>query len=247
MTNRWRSSWSNKNQRPGRPSPVGRPSQLESSNFAAAEWQAVSTALQRLIDAEVLSPSGHGNLSTRLGDNPSSLLLKDLASADLAALTLTGQVEQGYLSAETQQIVPMHTVVYELRPEVGAVLHTHSPYVTVFALAQKPLPCYYESLLHYGQVQDIPVAAWGPRGSAASVEAIRVAIRQHPNTQAVLLANHGVLVFGPDPLSAANLLIAIEEAAAATLRATALGGALAFPEGAFTQIQASTELVAISQ
>ncbi len=207
--------------------------------FATAEWQEIAAALRRLFSSGVLSPSGHGNLSTRLHDDRSRLLLKDLVSDDLAVLPLTGEIERGGLSAETRQIVCMHTIVYQMRPEVGAVVHSHSPYASAFALAHRPLPCRYESLLHFGQVQDIPVAAWGPRGSQASVQGIAQALDRQPQTQAVLLANHGVLAFGADAIGAVNLLIAIEEAAAATLRASLLGGAVPFPEGAFEHIQSA--------
>ncbi|MBD2104848.1 class II aldolase/adducin family protein [Leptolyngbya sp. FACHB-261] len=199
----------------------------------------MAAAIRRLFSAGVLSPSGHGNISTRLQKDQVRILLKDLVSDDLAVLQLTGEIDCGELSAETHHIIPMHTVVYQTRPEVGAVVHSHSPYASVFALAHMPLPCYYESLLHFGQVEDIPVAAWGPRGSKASIQGIADALERQPATQAVLLANHGVLAFGPDVLSAVNLLITIEEAAAATLKARALGGARPFPEGAFDHILAA--------
>ncbi|MCW2895703.1 MAG: hypothetical protein JWO75_5192 [Actinomycetia bacterium] len=44
-----------------------------------------------------------------------------------------------------------------------------------------------------------------------------------PDTQAVLLGDHGVLAFGPDTETAVSLLVALEEAAAAELRAAVLG------------------------
>jgi L-fuculose-phosphate aldolase len=52
--------------------------------------------------------------------------------------------------------------------------------------------------------------------SARTVEA-------RPGTQAVLLGDHGVLAVGPDTETAVSLLVALEEAAEAELRAVALG------------------------
>jgi L-fuculose-phosphate aldolase len=49
-------------------------------------------------------------------------------------------------------------------------------------------------------------------------------IKERPDTQAVLLGNHGVLAFGPDAETAFSLLVALQEAAEAELRA-AIGGA----------------------
>ena len=40
--------------------------------------------------------------------------------------------------------------VYRARPQIGAVIHTHSPNLVVFALARRPLPVRYEPLLHLG-------------------------------------------------------------------------------------------------
>ena len=60
-------------------------------------------------------------------------------------------------------------------------------------------------------------------------------LEQHPTTPAVLLGNHGLLAFGRDPLSAAQLIVSMEEAAELTLGARALGGEKSFPEGALEQ------------
>ena len=91
--------------------------------------------------------------------------------------------------------------------------------MTAFALANRPLPCRAEPLLRFGQAEAVPVVPWGPRGSDVSVRGIAAALEQHPTTAAVLLANHGLLAFGADPLTTANLVIAIEEAAEAELAA----------------------------
>ena len=64
-------------------------------------------------------------------------------------------------------------------------------------------------------------------------------LSQALTTNAVLLANHGLLVFGPDPLATARLLVAIEEAAEAELAAAAIGGAADFPEGALQAVRES--------
>jgi L-ribulose-5-phosphate 4-epimerase len=126
----------------------------------------------------------------------------------------------------------MHTIVYRLRPSVGAVIHTHSPAVTAFALAHRPLDVTYEALLHYGAADAIPVADWGPRGSDASLEAIERALDSAPTAPAVLLANHGLLAFAESPTRVARLIVALEEAAELSLAAESLGGAKPFPPGA---------------
>ena len=89
---------------------------------------------------------------------------------------------------------------------------------------------------------DIPVAAWAPRGSDAAVQAIVDTLAAHPGAPAVLLANHGLLAFGADILAVAGLVLAMEEAAEATLRAAAIGGAQPFPPGALAEVRAAGAL-----
>jgi len=76
------------------------------------------------------------------------------------------------------------------------------------------------------------VADWAPRGSPEAVNYIVEQLERHPTVPAVLLANHGLLAFGRDPLAAAMVIIAMEEAAEMTLRARTIGGEQPFPAGA---------------
>ncbi len=190
-----------------------------------------------LFQAGVMSHSGHGNMSVRLPEAEHMLLtsvglLSNLAVEQLTVVTFDGDVIEGTLDPTTREIVGMHAGVYRTRPNVKAVIHTHSPHVTSFALAHQPLPCAYEAFLRFGVTDDIPVADWAPRGSRESVANIEVQLEQHPTVPAVLLGNHGLLAFGRDPLSTVFLIIAMEEAAELTLHARTLGGEKGFPAGA---------------
>jgi L-ribulose-5-phosphate 4-epimerase len=201
------------------------------------------SAAARLFAAGVMSHSGHGNLSARLTGE--RMLLGStggpaaLDPGDLAVVGFDGLTHDGRLEPWTREIVGMHAVVYRERPDVGAAIHTHSPYLTAFAVAGRVLPCRYEALLRFGQAHDVPVVPWAPRGSPASVEGIAQALRAGPETRAVLLATHGVLAFGADAGSAAGLLVALEEGAEAEWRAMALGGSTPFPAGALEAVRAS--------
>jgi len=203
----------------------------------------IAQAARLLVQAGVLSYSGHGNMSARLPE-PSHMLLTSggslstLTPQQLAIVNFDGTIVAGSLEPVTHEIVAMHTTVYRERPDIQAIIHTHSPHVTSFALAHIPLPCAYEALLRFGVTTDIPVAAWGPRGSAASLRAIVTTLHNHPGTPAVLLANHGLLAFGTSILNTAHLVIAMEEAAATTLGALALGGVQRFPPDALAQVRA---------
>jgi L-fuculose-phosphate aldolase len=209
---------------------------MAQQRYQEARTQLVQAA-QRLTTAGVLSQSGHGNMSVRLPETGQLLLstvsqLTNLAEEQFVAVTFDGQEIDGTLDPISREIVGMHACVYQERPEVNAVIHTHSPRVTSFALAHQPLPCVYEALLRFGIIDDVPVAKWAPRGSQESVEYIVEQLRAHPLVPAVLLGNHGLLAFSSDPLATAQLIVIMEEAAQMTLDARSIGGEKAFPEGA---------------
>ena len=203
-------------------------------------------AARLLFRAGVMSHSGHANLSARLPAGDRMLLtargqVADLAPADLAVVSFDGDVLDGEMDAVAREIIGMHACVYRARPSAGAVIHTHSPRATAFAIAHQPLPCVYEAFLRFGITEDIPVAAWAPRGSPESVAAIEEQLERHPTTPAVLLANQGLLAAGGDPPHAAAIVIAMEEAADLALGARQLGGARPFPPGALERERAHME------
>jgi L-fuculose-phosphate aldolase len=199
-------------------------------------------AAETLFTTGVMQFSGHGNLSARLDADriviTSRGTIRSLTPADFAVVTLSGEVLDGHLEPANAEIVRMHTGVYGVREEAGAVIHTHSPHATAFALAHEPLPCVYEAVLRQGVAEAIPVAAWAPRGSEESVSNIVAELEQHPGVPAVLLANHGILASGRNPLAAASFVVAMEESALLTLQARALGGARGFPAGAIERERA---------
>ncbi|MER7766067.1 class II aldolase/adducin family protein [Kitasatospora sp. NPDC096140] len=199
-------------------------------------------AARQLFVAGVMSHSGHANLSVRLDADRFLLtpgFVRDLEPHQLATIGLDGQVLEGELRSVSAEIITMHSAVYRARPHVGAIIHTHSPSATAFAVAHRPLPCRTEPMLRFGQPEEVPVVPWGPRGSDVSVRGIADVLERRPTTSAVLLANHGLLVFGPDAAAAGHLVVAIEESAEAEIAAAAIGGAVDFPEGALEAVRAS--------
>ncbi len=205
------------------------------------ERQAILTAADLLVRSGVLSHSNHGNSSVRLGDQ--QMMITGASSLfgqtpdTLAVLDLDGNIKEGKLQSTSAEIVQMHACVYKARPDVGAVIHTHSPMVSTYAMAHQPMPIHYEGLLRQGVSTAIPVAGWGPRGSRESVSNIEKALAENPGVNAVLLANHGLLAWGRDQLAAARLIISLEEAAEMMLRAEHIGGSKSLPDGALEQVK----------
>jgi len=64
---------------------------------------------------------------------------------------------------------PCTRPMYQDNPDVGCVLHTHSPFATAHAVAHRPIGCWVEALAMFGLPVGVPVAAYGPRGSELAV------------------------------------------------------------------------------
>jgi L-fuculose-phosphate aldolase len=154
--------------------------------------------------------------------------LRNHAPSDVVRVRLDGTLLEGELPPIQGAVVAMHTAMYADSADVGCVLHTHSPYATAYAVAHRPIGCWVEALAMFGLTTGVPVAGYGPRGSDQAVRNIRESIV--PGVPAVLLANHGVLVFHRSPELAIMVGGIVEEAAQAGLNAGAIGGPVEIPE-----------------
>ncbi|HBQ96640.1 MAG: class II aldolase/adducin family protein [Firmicutes bacterium] len=204
-----------------------------------AREELVKTA-HYLASHALLFRGNHANLSARISEDRIVMTrggnIANLTVDDFALLTVHGQILEGNMDPVMAEIVDMHVAVYQVRPSCGAVIHTHAPHVTAFSVAQKSIPLVYEPLLRFGLTEPVPVIPWAPRGSKASVEQIRDIAQHHPGLPAVLMANHGILVFGDGPMETAALLGTLEEAAELYILAQSLGGAKLLPERAVQDV-----------
>jgi len=189
-------------------------------------------AAARVVAGGAISANGHGNVSLRVPGAEemyytSAPSLKGLGLDGIVRVGLDGTLIEGNLPPIQGAVVAMHTAMYQDHPDVGCVVHTHSPYATAFAVANRSIDCWIEALAMFGLADGVPVAAYGPRGSEQAVANIRAAVR--PGVPAVLLANHGVLVFHRTPDLAILVGGVVEEAAQAAINAQGIGGPVAIP------------------
>lgn len=184
----------------------------------------------RVVASGAVSPNRHGNLSLRSGDEmyfTSAPSLDTVGPEGVVRVGLDGILREGTLPPIQGAVVAMHLALYQDHPDVACAIHTHSPYATAFAVAHREIDCWIEALAMFGLAAGVPVAAYGPRGSEQAVANIRAAVR--PGVPAVLLANHGVLVFHRTPELAVMVGSVVEEAAQAALLAHSIGGPVALP------------------
>lgn len=193
----------------------------------------VVDATRRVLEGGAISANGHGNVSLRQPGADemyftSASSLHGLGPDGIARVGLDNCLREGQLPPIQGAVVAMHTALYQHHPEVGCVIHTHSPYATAFAVANRPIDCWIEALAMFGLPDGVPLAGYGPRGSEAAVANILAAVL--PGVPAVLLANHGVLVFHRTPELAVFVGGIVEEAARAAIHAQAIGGPVVIPE-----------------
>jgi len=187
---------------------------------------------QRVVASGAISANGHGNVSVRVPGADEMYFtagpsLRNHPASAVVRVGLDGTLLEGELPPIQGAVVAMHTAMYADHAEVGCVLHTHSPYATAYAVAHRPIGCWVEALAMFGLPDGVPVAGYGPRGSAEAVAHIRAAVA--PGVPAVLLANHGVLVFHRTPELAIIVGGVVEEAAQAGINAAAIGGPAEIP------------------
>jgi L-ribulose-5-phosphate 4-epimerase len=182
---------------------------------------------QRVVASGAISANGHGNVSVRVAGAEEMYFtagpsLRNHPVSAVVRVGLDGTLLEGELPPIQGAVVAMHTAMYADHRDVGCVVHTHSPYATAYAVARRPIGCWVEALAMFGLPDGVPVAGYGPRGSAEAIAHIRAAVL--PGVPAVLLANHGVLVFHRTPELAILVGGVVEEAAQAGINASALGG-----------------------
>lgn len=204
---------------------------MKTNQAGAAAREKLLETIHSIARSGVLSMSGHGNVSVRVGGADEIVYtaagsLADFPESAIARLDLDGRVLEGDVPPVAAAVIAMHTAIYRDRPETACVIHTHSPFATAFAVAGRPIEGWTEGFGIFG-IEGVPVAAYGPRGSQQAIDNIRAAMT--PRSRAVLLANHGVLSWAPDPAAAVMVGVVVEEAAQAAIYASAIGGPKVVP------------------
>jgi len=162
-----------------------------------------------------------GNVSVRLGDQvlltPSGVNKGMMEEDQVITVDLEGRLLAG--TGRPTSELRMHLLVYELRPEAGAVVHAHLPYATACTLAGISLlePILPEVVI---TLKGIPTAAYATPGTEEVPKAIREFI---PEFDAILLSRHGAMTVGRDVMDAYNKMEKLEHTARVVLAARLQG------------------------
>ncbi len=147
-------------------------------------------------DYVLITPTGYSK--ARL--SPGNLII-----VDLGANLVSGKFRP---SVET----PMHTYIHEHRPEIAAVIHTHSPMACAFAAANMEIPCVSAEQAFYLGGRIPLVRKYSLPGTRERAELAAV-LKALENCNAALLRKHGVVVVGKTPEEALDTAIVLEDVA----------------------------------
>lgn len=163
-----------------------------------------------------------GNVSVRLDNqrvltSPTRMSKGMMQPDDLVVIDYQGKKLLGRRNASSE--IAMHLLVYRRRPDVHAVVHAHPPVATGYAAAGLPLnqALISEVVLALGC---IPIAEYGTPGTPELSDALTPLVGQY---DAILMANHGVVTYGADLLTAYMRMETVEHFARISLVAHLLG------------------------
>jgi L-fuculose-phosphate aldolase len=192
----------------------------------------------RWIHARHFAPATDGNISVRLDDSrvlttPTCLSKGMMTPDDLVVTDVQGRRLSGTRPPSTE--LAMHLLIYRFRPDVYAICHAHPPIATGFAAAGVPLDkaILSEAVFSLGCV---PLAPYGTPGTTELCDSIEPLLR---NYDAILLANHGAVTYGPDLLTAFFRMETVEHFAHVSLVTQLLGKQAVLSAGDVDKLRAS--------
>ena len=165
-----------------------------------------------------------GNCSARVPDTdlvvitPTSLEYGLMLSEDMCVLNMDGENVEGRYSPSIE--VSMHLAVYDSRPEVGGIVHTHQSMATAVAISGKSIPPILEEQVFriYGGIE---LAEYAPPGTR---ELANNTVAALGNRNACLLAHHGVVAIGKKLRDALLNAEIVERTATVYLMSHLIGG-----------------------
>lgn len=170
-------------------------------------------AMVKKAYAEAMFAGTSGNLSIYDREEesmlitPSSLAYETMTEDDLMTISLDGEIKEG--KHEPSSEWRMHAEIYKQKPEVGAVVHTHSPFATAFGVNRENVPVILVEMIPF-LGGDVKVADFALPGTN---EVGENCVKALEDRFVCTMANHGVLAVGKDLDQAYIRAVYVEDAA----------------------------------
>ncbi|MEZ5503436.1 MAG: class II aldolase/adducin family protein [Halioglobus sp.] len=207
--------------------------------------QALLAAAKEMISCGLVEGTA-GNVSARLPDGnvvltPSSLDYTTMTVDDLVVTDCDGRVLAGSRAPTTEK--SLHLACLRKHPDIGAVMHCHALFATMFAIVRQPIPCVIEEFdVYVGG--DVEVADYQLTGSDELAEEVSNRIA---DKGAVLMANHGLLCVGKDPQDVLKVAKLVERTARIVWGARQLGELATLPESTLQRFAPVYKLIGRNQ
>jgi len=191
----------------------------------------------RWMNASGLNQGTSGNISARYKDRmlitPSATPYDAMKPEMIASMPLEGDYGSwdGPLKPSTEW--RFHLDIMRGRPDVGGVVHTHSTYATVLAIARKSIPACHYMMAAFGGT-DIRCAGYARYGTA---ELSELALAALEGRNGCLLANHGMIAVGANLDKAMWLAHEFETLAKQYYHTLLIGGPVLLPEAEIARVQ----------
>ena len=190
---------------------------------------------KRMLSAGLTRGTG-GNLSIYdrnlelMAITPSGIPYEEIEAEDIMIMKLDGTIVEGNKTPSSEHA--MHEIVYRTREDVGAMLHVHSTFAVTLACLNEDLPAldYRVAYSRERSVKCAPYASFGTPDLAVN------ALKTMGNQNAVLLANHGMNVVGPDLPKAFAIAEQLEFCAELYVRARTIGKPVILPDDEMDQM-----------
>ena len=171
----------------------------------AARREVIATAIE--MSRRGLSPGRSGNVSCRWQDGmlitPSGMAYDDIEPADIAFVDNAGEAHGRRIPSSEWRF---HLAAYDSRPDLAAVVHTHSLHAVVLACAHKPIPAFHYMVAVAGGTE-IPCVPYATFGGEELARHVASGLMRH---DACLMANHGQIAMGRTLPAALELAAEVE-------------------------------------
>ena len=187
-------------------------------NHQALRREIISSCIG--MNARGINQGTSGNISVRVQEGllitPSGVPYDEMKPSDIVLMRLDGSYD-GRLKPSSEW--RLHTSILASRPEVGAVVHTHSMFATAVSCCGLEIPAVHYMIAATGDSR-IPCVPYITYGTQELADAALAALKER---SACLLANHGMIVLGPNLKKAMWLAVEVETLAAQYWRALQIG------------------------
>ena len=190
---------------------------------------------KKMLSAGLTRGTG-GNLSIYdrnlelMAITPSGIPYEEIEAEDIMIMKLDGTIVEGNKTPSSEHA--MHEIVYRTREDVGAMLHVHSTFAVTLACLNEDLPA-VDYMVAYSRGRSVKCA---PYASFGTTDLAVNALKTMGDQNAVLLANHGMNVVGPDLPKAFAIAEQLEFCAELYVRARTIGKPVILPDDEMDQM-----------